>query len=136
MKVLIYISIIISCLFISCGENSSSTENKKEVTVAANPEQMVQAGEALFSQNCSMCHGINATEGTNMAPILDSVKTHWPDKAVLGSYVKNAKEMLNTNSYTSKLYEQWKTKPQMPPYLGMSDLEIQQIVEYLHYVSH
>jgi mono/diheme cytochrome c family protein len=126
----------IACFFISCGENSSKPEEKNANTVSnAAPQQMAKAGEVLFAQNCKMCHGINSMEASDMAPVLDSVKTHWPDKAILASYIKNAKEMLNSNEYTTQLYEKWKSKPQMPPYLGMTDLEIQQIVEYLHTAS-
>jgi mono/diheme cytochrome c family protein len=136
VKINILITLIAATIIVnSCGNNDA---NKAQVTTATehlSEEQLVKNGEHLFKQNCKMCHGINASEDNGMAPILDSVKTHWPDKNNLAKYIKNAKENLNTNDYTTALYEKWKAKPQMPPYLGLNEQEVQELVTYLHYVS-
>jgi mono/diheme cytochrome c family protein len=127
--------VVVTFLAISCADNGTEKVAANDTEAPQTAQQLVQAGEAIFNKNCKMCHGINTAEATDMAPVLDSVKTHWPDKLALAKYIKNAKENLNTNDYTTALYEKWKDKPQMPPYLGLSDGEAAQLAEYLHYVS-
>jgi mono/diheme cytochrome c family protein len=129
-----YIIVLISAIAFSCNSDSQSAEAQSEPTPNS-AETMVAAGEKTFNQNCKMCHGINASESSGMAPILDSVKTHWPDKTALAKYIKNAKENLQINAHTKALYETWKDKPQMPPYLGLNDGEVDELVAYLHAVS-
>jgi mono/diheme cytochrome c family protein len=132
-KIFILLSSIV--LLYSCNnsisENAEANSNHSNTT----PELLVQAGELTFNKNCKMCHGINASESSGLAPVLDSVKSHWPDTKSLGSYIKNAKENLNTSAYTTALYEQWKSKPQMPPFTGLSDSELEELIAYLMYVS-
>jgi mono/diheme cytochrome c family protein len=137
MKRFILSTIIIAVIIghLSCNNEAENASQNSNTASVSSAEMMVAAGQKTFNSNCKMCHGINASESSGMAPILDSVKTHWPDKTALAKYIKNAKENLQINAHTKALYEAWKDKPQMPPYLGLSDGEVDELVAYLHAVS-
>jgi mono/diheme cytochrome c family protein len=132
MKKIVFILSSVIALMISCGEEQQKKGAVKEET---DPKLAMKNGETIFNTNCAMCHSINQEGSTGMAPVLDSVKYHWPDKVALGKYLRNAKENLNTNEYTTALYEKWKDKVQMPVYAGLSDYDVESLIAYLNYVS-
>jgi mono/diheme cytochrome c family protein len=137
MKSLILGFSFILALVWSCNNTSNDNNiNNKPTTADANfGEDKAKAGEVLFNSLCSFCHGITDADGKTNAPVLNKVKTNWPDKGLLSKYIKNAKENLNTNKYTSELYEQWKKVPQMPPFLSLTDAEVNSLIDYLYSVS-
>jgi mono/diheme cytochrome c family protein len=121
-------------LLSACGESDSSKDRYKDVPVTAVNNGM-KIGEEIFLTNCKMCHAATTESSTGNAPSLDSVKYHWPDRAKLGKYIKNAKENLNQDAYTTALYEKYKGKLQMPPYEGLSDEELAGVIDYLYSLS-
>jgi mono/diheme cytochrome c family protein len=132
MKRNIIIASLVVVLMSSCGEEKQKPNKNAE---NSDPKIAMKNGETIFNTNCAMCHSINQEGSTGMAPVLDSVKYHWPDKVALGKYLRNAKENLNTNEYTTALYEKWKDKVQMPIYAGLSDYDVESLIAYLNYVS-
>jgi mono/diheme cytochrome c family protein len=130
-KIILSIAVLASFLLMNCGSNDASTKSESTST----PQQLASAGELIFKQYCKMCHATSSAESSGMAPMLDSVRIHWPDKKELGAYIKNAPENMDANAHISAVYAQWKEKPQMPPFTGLSADEVNQLVEYLYSIG-
>ena len=128
MKYILLAAIIFSIAMYSCGNSSQNNQGKNADTRL----ESAPSGEILFNQNCKVCHSLNAAASSGMAPVLDSVKTHWIDKNALASFIKNASENKNVNAHTTALFAEWQSKPQMPPFMGFTDKEVIAIAEYLY----
>ncbi len=125
------ILIIYACIIYSCGY-----EQTKPITANADASvDIVKQGEVTFNKYCTICHGINKDMDKGMAPILDSVKTHWADSTQLAKYIKNAQENKDLNEHTKAMFEKWKTVPQMPRFAALSDADVQGLIVYLKYVG-
>jgi mono/diheme cytochrome c family protein len=126
---------ILPILFLcACGQGEKSAP-KIEVSSTADNLKLFKIGEGIFKTNCAMCHSTDPVNPNLNAPLLDSVKYHWPDEDKLGAYIRNAKENLNQDEYTTALYEKYKSKLQMPPYRGLTDEELQGIILYIYSFS-
>ena len=127
-------SLFFSVLFLSACGNDSNEHVKGEAAKKepANLAASIQAGKALFSANCKVCHSLDKNTPSGMAPVLENVKLNWPDQHVLGRYIKNAPEMMQENERSRKVYQEWKGKAQMPPFTGLNNREIEDITLYLY----
>lgn len=118
-------------LLASCGDhpqnesNSSNAEN-------ANQSESIAAGQQLFQANCSVCHSLDPKTPSGMAPVLENIAKHWPEKDVLAKYIKNAPAMMQANKRSREIFREWKDKAQMPPFSGLSATEIDNIILYLY----
>ncbi len=125
------IPLLLVLFFYSCGSENSS--NEEEIfTDNESTEEMIQKGNVLFKTNCRVCHSLDKNEPTTLAPVLDSIQHHWPDKTVLARYIKNAPNMMQENKRSRKIYQEWKDKAQMPAFAGLSPEEINCIINYLY----
>lgn len=112
---------------INCGDQ----KEQEPVSSSVDPLTLLKNGEYIYKTNCVMCHVIKSEEATGKAPALDSAIYHWPDEKKLRSYIKNAKEMLNTDDYSTQLYERYKGQLQMPPYPGLTDEDMDGVIAFL-----
>jgi cytochrome c2 len=125
MKKIFFTTAIVVVALYSCGEETSASKSENTAPLT------IKDGEQIFSKNCTMCHAFSKEESSGMAPVLDSVKYHWDSKEKLAAYIGNAKEHENDNEHTKAIFNQWKTSPQMPPFLGLSNDEKLVIAEYV-----
>lgn len=141
MKILnVAIGFSLLALAVSCGDTTSGTSESTTTaqaasTVAKDTAALTKIGEGIFKTNCIMCHAATKDRDLGNAPVLDSVKYHWPDTKKLGAYIRNAKENLNKDEYTTALYERYKDKLQMPQFEGLSDEELEGVILYLWTLS-
>jgi mono/diheme cytochrome c family protein len=115
----------------ACGDSNTAANNEGKTTATVSPPNATK-GKEIYNQVCSSCHGLSAADGKNNAPVLADLKTKWPDAIALNNFVKNAPDAMQKSEYTKALYEQWKTNIQMPPYIGMSEQEVADVVAYLY----
>jgi mono/diheme cytochrome c family protein len=127
-KFILVCAIVTIALCITACDNTTENSASQENIAAPNAAK----GKEIFTQVCSSCHGLAASDYKNSAPILADIKTKWPDAVALNNFVKNAPEAMQKTEYTKALYEQWKTNIQMPPYIGMSEQEVSDVVAYLY----
>ncbi len=118
---------VTSYCMVSCSNNESSKNAESGIAIAD-----AAKGKVMFNEVCSSCHGLSASDNKNSAPVLNSIASKWPDTMALKAYVHNAPAQMQSSDYTKALYEQWKTNIQMPPYIGMSQQEVADVVAYLY----
>ena len=78
-------------------------------------EEIIQKGKVLFNTNCKLCHSLDKNTPTSLAPVLDSIKYHWPDKKILAKYIKNAPNMMQEMSAHGNCIKNGKTSRKCPP---------------------
>ena len=122
--------VLLSLLAFACGDDALK-ENKEVYSAYNSEEEQIQKGKVLFTTNCKVCHSLNPETPTGMAPVLQNLNEHWPDKELLARHIKNAPDMLQSNEHTRAMYKEWKDKALMPPFMGLSEQEIQHIIAYL-----
>jgi mono/diheme cytochrome c family protein len=114
----------------SC-ENEADIPSEDLYADLESKESQIQKGKVLFSTQCRLCHALDPSEATGMAPVLDSVDAHWPDKKLLAQFISNAPKMMASTEHTRNLYEIWKDKPQMTSFEGLTRDEIDCIIAYI-----
>jgi mono/diheme cytochrome c family protein len=129
VKKFYFVFFVVAICCTACESNSVENTNENTASVSV---PNTKNGKQLFQQICSSCHGISASENKTSAPILENLKSKWPDAIALNSFIKNAPEAMQKSAYTIALYSKWKSNIQMPPYIGMSDQEIADLVAYLY----
>jgi cytochrome c2 len=115
----------------SCATDSSEQENET-FSNSVNNKEIIQKGNVLFATNCKVCHAFDKNQASGLAPVLENIKQNWPDKSLLTKYIKNAPALMQENKRTRKLYQEWKNKASMPVFPGLSDEEVNCIIEYLY----
>ncbi len=118
-------------LLIAACQNQNSEPIQKNNT-AQSQEELVKSGEVIFQANCNVCHALAPNTSTGMAPMLDSLKSNWPDATALAAFIKNAPAEMQSTKRSRYIYQQWKDKAQMPPYQGMDEGEIAALLAYLY----
>ncbi len=126
MRITVYPTLGLLAIITACG-----TENESSNALAISTPNAVK-GEALFQQVCTSCHGISSTDNKPNAPVLSNLKANWPNISDLQKFVQNPPANMQMNNHTKALYEQWKTNIQMPPYSGLSNQEVADVVAYLY----
>ncbi len=114
-----YLLFLIVVAFFSCSEQKTATNEAKLLTAAAK-------GEDLFKVNCATCH---KPYEKLIGPALQGVTTRWESKALLYAFVRNSQEVIATNAYAKKLFEEYKQSP-MLPYPQLTDEDINAILNY------
>lgn len=91
-----------------------------------------QDGKALFSQNCASCHAVNKKL---TGPALAGLETRgpWGDRKKIYEWVKNPAGFIKNDPYTQGLKNEYQTV--MTPFPGLSDKEIDAIVDYVNSVK-
>lgn len=126
----VFIAVLVTTILFSCGEDAP--QEKQEVYAGYNSEaEQIQKGKVLFAANCKVCHSFDPETPTGMAPVLQNINANWPEDEPLLKYIKNAPEMMQSTEHTRKLYQEWKDKAQMPPFIGLSEAEVGNIILYI-----
>ncbi len=87
-----------------------------------------QDGKALFQNNCAACHH-PIKDGTG--PALQGITQRVPDKKLLHAWIKNNQAVLASgNQYFTQLYNS-RNKTAMNLFTGLSDAEIDAIINYV-----
>ena len=87
---------------------------------------VISAGEALFKQNCTVCHGINERV---IGPALKDIHKRRPLPWII-SFVRNSQKVIQSGDpYAVQLYNEY-NKTVMTPF-DFSDEEITSIVAYI-----
>ncbi len=86
-------------------------------------------GKALFSANCASCHAVNKDL---TGPALAGVEGRWGgDRKKLHAWIRNSTAFLKTgDKYANELYLKY-NKVQMSVFTGLSDPEIDAILDYV-----
>lgn len=129
-----FITILATTILFSCGDNSPS-ENQEVFSEYNNEAEIVQKGKVLFAANCKVCHSFDPATPTSLAPVLQNINMYWPDDDLLVKYIKNAPANMQATEHSRLLYKDWKDKVQMPPFMGLSETEVQNIVLYLRKIA-
>ncbi|MBZ0136050.1 MAG: cytochrome c [Planctomycetes bacterium] len=88
--------------------------------------QDASAGRALFKdKGCGACHSKGF--GRLIGPDLQGVKDRVPDRKALASFIRDPKAM--NDAYSVKIREEYKDL--MPAQSGMTDSELEQIIDFL-----
>jgi mono/diheme cytochrome c family protein len=116
-----YFLLLLLVSFIACSDNGSNKPTNEPKLTAAN-----NMGENLFKTNCSTCH---KPYEKLIGPALQGVTTRWESKALLYAFVRNSQEVIATNAYAKKLFEEYNQSP-MLPYPQLSDEDINAILNY------
>ncbi len=127
MRLILFI--FLASTMIACVD-SPKNNSAETLDLTKSDEEQIQQGRVLFSANCKLCHSLDVSQPTGLAPVLDSVSHHWQDDD-LAKYIKNAPAMMQSTEHSRKVYRDWKDKPQMPPFAGLSEAEIKNIIAYL-----
>jgi len=130
MQKAILLLISLSLLIFACGEENTREEEIFSDTFTE--EDAIQKGNVLFNTNCKVCHSLDPKAPTSLAPVIDSIQYHWPNRSVLAKFIKNAPAQMQENERSRKLYQEWKNKAQMPAFIGLSPEEIGCIIEFLY----
>ncbi len=128
----IYLSFFLMLFLYACSDQTTNDKAHGLKTDHLTQEQSIQHGQQLFSSNCKVCHSLNPEVPTGMAPVLQNIKIHWPDKNVLNRYIKNAPSAMQESERSRKIYQKWKGKAQMPPFVGLTEKDINHIILFLY----
>lgn len=113
-------------LFASCGGSNEAT-NSSDIPQEA--KQEISGGKKLFINNCVQCHSVSKDKN---APALAGSMERWKnDTTKLIAYIKNSQEVIKTDAYAAKLYQQWSNMP-MPAFPQLTDGEVKEILEYIN----
>src|SRR5579875_3051269 len=128
MKQIIYLSAVAIVILAACGQSKTSSQNNN---TPASPAVQMSSGEALFSNNCAVCHALNEEK---TGPKLAGVLARWNnDTAQLISYVKNSQQVISSgkNPRITKVYHDYK-EALMPPFPNLSENDIRDIINYIN----
>ena len=113
-------------VFSSFAQGEQATVSKEGVTAGAAAGGSVDAGGALFKNNCAMCHALDEkVVGPALRDINKKHKMPW-----LINWIRNSSKMVQSgDEYAVKIFNEY-DKQQMPSF-SLSDAEITSIVDYL-----
>ncbi|GGF12098.1 hypothetical protein GCM10011383_24150 [Hymenobacter cavernae] len=114
-------------------ETSDSTANAYQVasnTLSQEDMAVVEAGDALFKNNCAQCHAVfDVVVGPALNDITKRRSISW-----LIPWVKNSSKVVASgDEYAVKLFNQYQEQ-QMPSF-QLSDKEIKSIIKYIEVES-
>lgn len=81
----------------------------KEVKLGPINQKLVDKGNSIFYDKCSLCHDI---DDVNLAPPLRGVTKKLSPEFIM-NYLMNTAENQKKDPYVKKLIQQWKTVPMM-----------------------
>jgi mono/diheme cytochrome c family protein len=85
-------------------------------------------GKALFQTNCASCHNVHKKL---TGPALAGVEERWSDRKLLHQWIHNSASVLASgDKYANQLFAEY-NKQQMPSFAGLSDADIDDILEYI-----
>jgi len=88
-------------------------------------------GEALFQENCSVCHSVWKVEGYSIFKVEQRV----PDKRLLYEWIRNSSGVLRSgNKYFNELVQKF-GNVRMPDFPHLTDDDITAILEYIRQVD-
>jgi cytochrome c2 len=121
-----FLGLALLLLSASCG---SSNEASDTSGIPAEAQQEEAPGKKLFVNNCVQCHSI--TQDKNGPKLAGALERWNNDTQRLTSYIRNSQEMIKTDPYAAKLYQDW-SNMRMPPFPNLSDGDIKDIIDYLN----
>ena len=81
----------------------------KELKLGKIDQKLVDKGNDLFYDKCSLCHNI---DDVNLAPALRGITKYLSPEFIM-NYLMNTTEMQKKDPYVKKLIQQWKQVPVM-----------------------
>jgi mono/diheme cytochrome c family protein len=128
MQVKIVIALVCMLAFISCHENSkSSNQNNIIDNTASIKKDKYSEGKDLFIVNCASCHMV---QKRLTGPALAGVTKRWEDKDKLYAFIKNTQDVIKTDKYAKDLYERY-NKTAMNVFSFLTDEQIECILVYV-----
>lgn len=112
------------------GANDSTLAPLPRSVASLTPEAaaVVNAGDALFKNNCAQCHAVNEKV---VGPALAGISKRRPISWLI-PWVKNSSKMVASgDEYAVKIYNEYQ-KQQMPSF-ALSDEEITFIIAYIEF---
>lgn len=110
----------------SCGSGNEASDSSG---IPAEAQQEETPGKKLFVNNCIQCHSI--TQDKNGPKLAGALERWNNDTQRLTSYIRNSQEMIKTDPYAAKLYQDWSNMI-MPPFPNLSDGDIKDIIDYIN----
>ncbi|MEZ4995244.1 MAG: c-type cytochrome [Saprospiraceae bacterium] len=98
-------------------------------------EANLDAGKALFQQNCGACHNRNMKDNLT-GPALGGVQERWADypEEDLHAWIRNSQAMIDDgHPKATELWNQWKPT-QMTAFPSLTDEDINNVLAYINYV--
>ncbi|MBP6793435.1 MAG: PQQ-dependent sugar dehydrogenase [Saprospiraceae bacterium] len=115
-----YIILVLTPLF-SCKKDTTYN------TVIATDAHSINQGKIVFNQYCGSCHNFNFDGiGPRLGGITDSVSIDW-----LRDFISNPAKLMEAGDARAKRLHT-KFKVLMPPFAGLGDTAINNIISYLH----
>jgi glucose/arabinose dehydrogenase/mono/diheme cytochrome c family protein len=116
------ILIAAACFLYSC----SSKQTSESETIATDSVTIAN-GQAIFSQDCSACHGfVQDGIGPQLGGVTSSVSADW-----IRNFIKDPKKIIESgDGRASTLYEKYKAI--MPSFGHLSDDKINQLIAFIH----
>lgn len=113
---------VLSFLLYSC----KSTLGEKNATISTDAYAIAQ-GKILFNQYCSTCHNFHFDGiGPKLGGVTDSVPLIW-----IKDFIGNSNKMIEAGDpRATRLFAKHRTA--MPPFLGLGDSSINNIIAYIH----
>ncbi len=111
-----------ACFFYSCGSKQTSeseTISSDSVTIAN--------GQAIFSQDCSACHGfVQDGIGPQLGGVTAAANPEW-----IRNFIKDPKKIIESGDARAKgLYEKYKAM--MPSFAHFPDNKINQLIAFIN----
>ena len=106
------------------SETAESKDTEQVMATASDLPDSARAGEKLFNNNCSVCHGMGAVGTTQGPPLIDRVyhPGHHPDFSIRNAVNKGVKQ------------HHW-VFGNMPPVAGVSSDDVEEIICYVREIQ-
>jgi glucose/arabinose dehydrogenase/mono/diheme cytochrome c family protein len=116
------ILIAAACFLYSCS--SKQTSESESITTDS---ITIANGQAIFSQDCSGCHGfVQDGIGPQLGGVTSAVTADW-----IRNFIKDPKKIIESgDERASGLYEKYKAM--MPSFTHLSDEKINQLIAFIH----
>lgn len=103
------------------------SDRKNDTNAITTDPQSIAHGKALFTQYCGTCHNFNFDGiGPKLGGITDSMPVTW-----IREFIHNPKKMIDSGDARAvRLFA--KHKSSMPPFAGIGDSSINDVIAYLH----
>ncbi|WPR75058.1 PQQ-dependent sugar dehydrogenase [Algoriphagus sp. NG3] len=125
MKNLITLFFITTLTIISCSQKKDFGSD------ISTEEDQIEAGKTLFQNNCSTCHSFDHDGiGPNLSGLTHTTSSSWIKK-----FIKNPAAAINAGDpRANMLFEKYKVY--MPPFPGLKEKELDDLLAYLHTFTH
>lgn len=128
-KWVILFSLIIFTSLFSCME--SAANESKAMVIGQDAKGKVKTGEDLFNKNCKLCHKMDASHGSMLAPPMTEVKKAYfsEDKS---EFIKAIASFAHAPDATKSKMPEAVAKYKLMKKVNISDVELRSIAEFIY----